>query len=159
MRPVIATIALLALAGCSANDDEDTTTAMSDDPTTTTEATTTEATTTTRPPGGPLPTAAPGGPVSPESGSDDGTRTAEVVEATQQGTTLTLAVAACNAENTFVVEEDQEEVTVTVRTDGPRYGDACADGVKVELREPLGERRLIDGATGEVVEEVFVSNS
>jgi hypothetical protein len=47
---------------------------------------------------------------------------------------------------------EREAVRVSVTTDDAPGGDDCADGVRVELAEPLGERELIDQTTGEAVE-------
>ena len=58
-----------------------------------------------------------------------------------------LTVASCNGSpRSMVAESDAEvRVTVTARVGGDN-ANACADGVKVVLQQPLGSRSLIDGA-------------
>ena len=65
---------------------------------------------------------------------------------------LELAIDACRAESTsYDAEESDDEVVITITTEGGE-GPECADGLTVELEEPLGDRRLVDGSTGEEVE-------
>jgi hypothetical protein len=67
--------------------------------------------------------------------------------------TLELSLGACNAEkNEATVTEDESSVTVRVVSTNPSEGEDCADGVTVELDEPLGDRELIDATTGAHVE-------
>lgn len=69
-------------------------------------------------------------------------------------TRLELNVASCNENPTAEVEESDTEVRVQV-TSGRwlgRNGGDCADGVVVNLKEPLGTRRVVDQTTGTVVE-------
>ena len=81
-------------------------------------------------------------------------RTAEILEARLEGpSTLVLTVSACNAgSNEVDLVERRSEVVLTVTTDDPVGGDDCADGVTVALEDPLGDRRIVDGGTGEAVE-------
>ncbi|MFI8633595.1 hypothetical protein ACIGEP_13465 [Microbacterium sp. NPDC077663] len=39
-------------------------------------------------------------------------------------------------------------MTITVTATKRSQGDACLDDVRVELDQPLGDRQVIDGATG-----------
>jgi hypothetical protein len=67
--------------------------------------------------------------------------------------TLELSLGACNAEkNEATVTEDESSVTVRVVSTNPSEGEDCADGMTVELDEPLGNRELIDATTGAHVE-------
>lgn len=81
-------------------------------------------------------------------------RKAEIIDARLEGqSTLELVISACNGENNEVdVDERADEVVLTVTTDDPVDGDACADGLTVDLAEPLADRRVVDGATGETVD-------
>lgn len=78
--------------------------------------------------------------------------TAQIFEAyvTEDGRELQLGVNSCNADLKVEVREDEERVAirVTVRNDTM---DDCMDGVTVALEEPLGERELVDAATGQAV--------
>jgi hypothetical protein len=90
------------------------------------------------------------------SGSDDGADpTPPIMEAHQlrNDRRLALSVAACPEGHVVRAEVDEgpDVVTITAHTDGSYLGD-CADGVTVELAEPVGERRLVDGSTGDTVE-------
>jgi hypothetical protein len=51
-----------------------------------------------------------------------------------------------------VVDEGAEVVEVTVLVEGDSIDDCLGAGLDIELAAPLGERELIDGATGEPVE-------
>jgi hypothetical protein len=77
---------------------------------------------------------------------------AQIMEATTgaDGRTLELVVGTCNADLTTKTEESPTQVTVTV-TARNDTSDDCLDGVVVHLDRPLGDRRLVDGATGETV--------
>lgn len=80
----------------------------------------------------------------------DGRRPAEINGGTLEGDrTVMLGIAACHGkDNSATVRETDREVTIKVTTDAPRSGDACADGVRVELEAPLGDRAVVDGITG-----------
>ena len=54
----------------------------------------------------------------------------------------------CHMDSSLEAEETSEEVRLTFRTYDERRGD-CADIERIELDEPLGERRLIDTSTGD----------
>ncbi|MBT8207590.1 MAG: hypothetical protein HKN07_00680 [Acidimicrobiia bacterium] len=73
--------------------------------------------------------------------------------ASGDGTTVFVSVNSCNAEPEFTVEESDDTVTITANHQGrlPR-GEDCADGMAVVLDTPLGDRQLVDGATGDVLE-------
>ncbi len=66
------------------------------------------------------------------------------------GRTLNLTVGSCNANLTAEVEESPSQVTVTV-TARDNTGNDCLDGLSVHLDQPLGDRQLLDGVTGDVV--------
>lgn len=65
---------------------------------------------------------------------------------------IAMSLATCNGLLDVGVAESSDKVEVTVRDFRkliPRLsGDDCDDRVIVELQEPLGQRLLIDGATG-----------
>lgn len=69
--------------------------------------------------------------------------------------TLTVNPASCNGDpEVTALEEDADEVRleVTATTPAPgEPGDACLDGLTVDLDEPLGGRTLVDLATGDAV--------
>ena len=66
--------------------------------------------------------------------------------------TLHLQLASCNTtEQTAEVVETDAEVRVTVHTKGGTSDD-CADGMQVELADPLGDRPLIDDPTDAEIE-------
>lgn len=81
-------------------------------------------------------------------------RDAEIFGAELRGDrTLLLRIDACNAdENRVSATEEQDLVMISVSTDDPPGGDDCGDAVIVELVDPLGDRLLVDGKTGEPVE-------
>lgn len=83
-----------------------------------------------------------------------GRRDARIVDAVLEGDrTLVLSIDACNADdNRTETTEEDDAVTIAVNTDDPPGGDDCADGVTVELADPLGNRALIDESTSEPVE-------
>lgn len=92
-----------------------------------------------------------------ESGDDPAEsserRPAEIIDARLEGeSTVILSIEACNAEtNRATVTETEREVVVSVTTDDLVLDDMCADGLVVDLEEPLGDRQLVDGTTGEAV--------
>ena len=63
---------------------------------------------------------------------------------------LILDVSYCTAEIASEVSETDAEVTITV-THRNVTGEDCGGGVIVELDDPLGERAVIDGASGQPV--------
>jgi hypothetical protein len=77
---------------------------------------------------------------------------AHIVEAsaTADGRTLNLIVGSCNADLTAEVEESPSQVTVTV-TARDDTSDDCLDGLIVHLDQPLTDRQLLDGVTGDAV--------
>lgn len=81
------------------------------------------------------------------------TRTAtitEVVLLEGDTQTLTVSVNTCNAHPRVAVVEGEQVITLAVQADPQPVGaDDCADSISVELGAPLGDRRVIDGATGE----------
>ena len=64
---------------------------------------------------------------------------------------ILVGIGSCRAKVVEVATEETEtEVRVRVWVEGGSDED-CADGVAVNLDQPLGERRVIDGASGETV--------
>ena len=65
---------------------------------------------------------------------------------------LTVTVSYCGGTYASGVVETETEVSVwiypitPIHRSGPQP--ACADGVRIQLREPLGNRTVIDGRTG-----------
>lgn len=63
---------------------------------------------------------------------------------------LTVGVNTCNASPRAAVMETDRQISITVRSDRQPLGsDDCADSIDIELDEPLGDRRVIDGASGD----------
>lgn len=81
------------------------------------------------------------------------TRTAAITEVVLlDGATETMIVSVdtCNANPRLAVVEGEQAITLAVQADQQSWGsDDCADSINVELDAPLGDRRVIDGATGE----------
>ncbi|MGH3735042.1 MAG: hypothetical protein ACRDT6_05405 [Micromonosporaceae bacterium] len=68
--------------------------------------------------------------------------------------TLALAVESCNGDpEVSVLKENDQEVRVEVVASSTPFGgsDDCLDTVTVELREPLGDRVVLDEHSGETV--------
>lgn len=69
------------------------------------------------------------------------------------GTRLGLALPSCNGDPELTrVEENAREVRVEVVSTVHPDGDACADGIEVQLADPLRDRPVIDLTTGDRVE-------
>lgn len=62
---------------------------------------------------------------------------------------LRLWVDTCNGDPEVDIVETDEDVTVTIVSTRQNPGDGCQDNVVATLAAPLGDRALIDGATGE----------
>ncbi|MEY2426069.1 MAG: hypothetical protein QOI61_1641 [Actinomycetota bacterium] len=69
-------------------------------------------------------------------------------------TTIALTLNICHAEDRNVtVSERDDAVTVEVSAKAQRGGhDDCAEGVTVSLAKPLGDRPLVDRATGDAID-------
>ena len=66
---------------------------------------------------------------------------------------VSVQVGSSNAvQREIVTEEDTEAVEVTVLVEGDSINDCLEVGLHIELVAPLGDRKLIDGTTGESVE-------
>lgn len=64
------------------------------------------------------------------------------------GQTLSLSMNNCHGDYDVAVVETGDQVRITVtdmRSPIRLSGDDCSDAVTVELAEPLGDRRLVDG--------------
>lgn len=91
----------------------------------------------------------------PDPGPDE--RPVKITEAELDDGELVVWLDACNSETVVTVDETPSEVVVSViRTDpppGPLSGiPGCADALYVELLTPLGDRQVVDGSDGEVVQ-------
>lgn len=67
------------------------------------------------------------------------------------GVTIEFGIDSCNADlDALVVESEATvEVTITATSDTP---DDCADSIIIMLNEPLGDRQLLNGSTGDVLD-------
>lgn len=77
----------------------------------------------------------------------------EAYASTLEATTFDVGVGTCNGGPTFTVEESSEQIWVyaTSWVPDPDEGDACLDGIRVELGEAIGDRTIIDGWSGRPV--------
>ncbi len=88
-------------------------------------------------------------------GGCSGRDTVEIVDGTADRSShqLMLGVASCNAELEVKVEEGDDDVRITITRPAPgKAENHCQDLATVELDEPLGDRAVIDGGTGQTVE-------
>lgn len=67
------------------------------------------------------------------------------------GRSIAVAVDSCNAEPVVEIGEQSADRVVVSATAERNAGRDCADVVSVVLDEPLGDRRLVDGSTGDDV--------
>lgn len=67
-------------------------------------------------------------------------------------TTLEVGVDTCNADPEVTAEESATEVRLSVEVEQSETSGDCRDSVDVELEAPLGDRQVIDDATGDVVD-------
>lgn len=69
------------------------------------------------------------------------------------GRVLSVEVPTCEAEPQVAVEEDEATVTLvaTART-RPFGGGDCTEFAVVELEDPLADRQILNGVTGEAIE-------
>lgn len=84
-----------------------------------------------------------------------GRDTVEILDGTADPSShqLMLGVASCNAELEVKVEEGDDHVRITITRPLPgKAEDHCQDLATIELNEPLGDRTVIDGGTGQTVE-------
>lgn len=82
----------------------------------------------------------------------DRSGTAEIVDATLEAPNrISLSVKTCNAALYPLVGEFDDRVIVRVDYTDYRPGADCLDGARVELKAPMGDRKLIDGKTGNAV--------
>lgn len=76
------------------------------------------------------------------------------VSVESEGTTLVFAVNTCNEASTEVsVDESDSEIVATASTSfgyGCGGRDDCQDARSVELDEPVGDRRIVDGNGNEI---------
>ena len=72
------------------------------------------------------------------------------------GKVLSVDLDSCNQDSRVAVHEASDAVTLRAtakRAWGLSGGrGACADSVRVHLRDPLGERSVVNGDTGEVID-------
>lgn len=64
------------------------------------------------------------------------------------GAVQSVSVDTCQGDPVAAVEENDQTVTITVTSTKRSPSDACLDHIRVELDRPLGDRQVIDGATG-----------
>ena len=69
--------------------------------------------------------------------------------------TLELGLNSCNADPSVAVDESTSEVVLDVR--GNPTNDDCADQTRVRLSAPLGDRSIIDAATGRELQPIAAS--
>jgi hypothetical protein len=67
------------------------------------------------------------------------------------GVTIEFGVGSCNADLDAEVVESDTTVEVTITAENDTSQD-CADLVVITLDRPLGERELVNGSTGEVLD-------
>jgi hypothetical protein len=66
--------------------------------------------------------------------------------------TLELTIPSCLGQPRLTgLAQDDEAVTVEVITTVVDEGPACADVLRVELDEPLGDRQVVDATSGEAM--------
>lgn len=76
----------------------------------------------------------------------------QIMDASTEGAVVHMTVASCNASPAAEVQGSAERVVITVTADRPGMNqDDCADGLSVELGDPLGSRSLFDGSIDEPV--------
>jgi hypothetical protein len=93
------------------------------------------------------------------SGGTRNTRVAILLTVSPDGRMLAVGLDSCNAEPVVeIVEQTAERVVLAAVAERNAGGD-CADVVSVTLDDPLGDRRLIDGSTGDdvIVDDVMVT--
>lgn len=67
------------------------------------------------------------------------------------GMTLELGIDTCNADLTTEVEYTASFVYITVNAENDHTGDDCADGLTIVLEQPMGNRQLVNGRTGDII--------
>lgn len=77
----------------------------------------------------------------------------EVYIADATATSFSVGVESCNGNPSFELTETDTEIRLAVTSWIPagREGDACADLIEVALKQPVGDRTLIDDLTGRIV--------
>ncbi|MCZ2837230.1 hypothetical protein [Modestobacter sp. VKM Ac-2985] len=80
--------------------------------------------------------------------SDEGRGPRPIVGWSAADDVLHLWLDTCNGDPEFEVVHAEDAVTVTVISTKRDPGDACQDTVTVTLDEALGDRTVVDGATG-----------
>lgn len=86
------------------------------------------------------------------SAGDSGGSPVRILEAAPRGSsTVALALAICNQPFRITTEESSKQVVITVMRSEPEPADRedCASGAEVELEEPLADRTIIDGSSGQ----------
>ena len=67
------------------------------------------------------------------------------------GVTIEVGVNTCNADLNAVVVESDTTVKMTITAENDTTDD-CADSIAITLDQPMGDRQLINGSTGDVVD-------
>lgn len=76
----------------------------------------------------------------------------QVISASSDSKVLELEVDFCSSDLTTEVQETPDKVVVTVTGQNDTNSD-CAQRVQVNLVDPLGYRRVVDGVSGATVGE------
>jgi hypothetical protein len=64
-----------------------------------------------------------------------------------------IEVPSCNGDPVLTeLVQEADGVTVAVTSTTRRVGDSCLDIVTIDLDEPLGDRPVIDGTSGNEIE-------
>lgn len=85
-------------------------------------------------------------------GCDTVPRHVSIVEAVQNSDSeIGLVVDACGGDVRIEVEESRHAVTAKVTAPREWSGDDCLEIVELSLVEPLGDRVIVDGSSGDVV--------
>lgn len=90
------------------------------------------------------------GPISLKACADSRSEDVAIESATLRSDgSLVVTLDTCNAELTKAsVQESAEEVRVAMTVTGDDSNEDCADNFEVVLKQPLGERELIDAKSG-----------
>lgn len=67
------------------------------------------------------------------------------------GVTVEFGIDTCNADLEAQVVESDTRVEVTISAENDTTDD-CADSIVITLDQPLGDRQLINGSTGKVLD-------
>lgn len=76
------------------------------------------------------------------------------VEGRSDSSTIDVVVGTCGRDGLVigVISETPAEIQLRARADGGDNGGECAQGQRVHLAEPLGNRRVVDADTFDEIE-------